>query len=79
MDTENKSLHLREIIQQKDRFVLVDTQYVRMDGEYETMVFECNSDGSHVDYSKELRNDCYETEEDARNGHEFIVEAMKRA
>ena len=77
METENKNMHLRDVVQQKDGFVLVDTQYVRLDGEYETMVFKCNSDGSKVDYAKELRSDVYETEEDARDGHEFVVNVMK--
>lgn len=68
-----ENFKLRTIITTKDEsYLLVDTSYIRMDSQYETMVFNCDKEGNIK--GMELDSDTAYDEDEATAMHKAFVQ-----
>lgn len=59
-----------------NRYVAVDTSYIPMENCYETMVFRCTKNGTVRNWT-DMDFQRYKTEEEAKAGHQIMVEKWK--
>ena len=67
-------LNLKTVIERATGYYLVSTVDT-FDAGLETMVFRCKKDGEVTDYT-DLASDRYNTVEEARNGHQHMVDTF---
>ena len=69
------SNHYTDVVATSNGHVYIDTTYT-LDHGWETMVFPCNADGEVTDWG-DLDVERYDSEEEARVGHDEMVAKWK--
>lgn len=73
---------LKDFVRRQDgSWAVVYTNYVEMNGRYESMAFPCNQEGKVIGsiFDDRLRYRLYKGEADARKGHEAIINELRAA